>query len=332
MSNRFQIYFLCYNIMNPENLNELISKARPNIKESTIKMYIGNLNKLKKIFEVDDFKFLKSPDKVAEKLSDKHYTTQRNYYNSIIILLMSMNALDNGDGKYKDILDKYNTIRDELNKKYIDDNASGVVSVKQSKNLISYEELQGLINEIKNVLDIPKLKKAESITAKESKLLMTFVILSILIQTPMRNDLSNMLIISKKAYNSLTDDDKKEHNYLLVEKSSLQFVLNDYKTSKKYLEKKLAISKDVEKTIRMYMRLNGMKNGDVLFPISRNGISQLLIKTSKKYIQKSISTTMIRKIVASHLLADVKEAEKKLAHKMGTDISTIKSVYVKTKD
>ena len=219
-----------------------------------------------------------------------------------------------------------------MNKKYIDDNASGVVSVKQSKNLISYEELQGLINEIKNVLDIPKLKKAESITAKESKLLMTFVILSILIQTPMRNDLSNMLIISKKAYNSLTDDDKKEHNYLLVEKSSLQFVLNDYKTSKKYLEKKLAISKDVEKTIRMYMRLNGMKNGDVLFPISRNGISQLLIKTSKKYIQKSISTTMIRKIVASHLLADVKEAEKKLAHKMGTDISTIKSVYVKTKD
>ena len=313
--------------MNPENIKEVISKARPNIKESTIKMYIGNLNKLKKIFEVDDFKFLKSPDKVAEKIDDKHFTTQRNYYNSIIILLMSLGA-----DEYGDELEKYNTIRDELNKKYIDDNASGIVSEKQSKNLISYEELQGLINEIKNVLDIPKLKKAESITAKESKLLMTFVILSILIQNPMRNDLSNMLIISKKGYNSLTDDDKRENNYLLVEKSSLQFVLNDYKTSKKYLEKKLNISKDVEKTIRMYMRLNGMKNGDVLFPISRNGISQLLIKTSKKYIQKSISTTMIRKIVASHLLADVKEAEQKLAHKMGTDISTIKSVYVKTKD
>ena len=313
--------------MNPENIKEVISKARPNIKESTIKMYIGNLNKLKKIFEVDDFKFLKSPDKVAEKIDDKHFTTQRNYYNSIIILLMSLGA-----DEYGDELEKYNTIRDELNKKYIDDNASGIVSEKQSKNLISYEELQGLIDEIKNVLDIPKLKKAETITAKQSKLLMVYVILSILIQNPMRNDLSNMLIISKKGYNSLTDDDKRENNYLLVEKSSLQFVLNDYKTSKKYLEKKLNISKDVEKTIRMYMRLNGMKNGDVLFPISRNGISQLLIKTSKKYIQKSISTTMIRKIVASHLLADVKEAEQKLAHKMGTDISTIKSVYVKTKD
>ena len=326
----FQIYFLCYSIMNPENLNELISKARPNIKDSTIKMYIGNLNKLKKIFDVDDFKFLKSPDKVAEKLSDKHYTTQRNYYNSIIILLMSLNG--DGEGKYKDELEKYNTIRDELNKKYIDENASGIVSEKQSKNLISFEELQGLIDTIKNELDIPKLKKAESISPKQSKLLMMYVILSILIQTPMRNDLSNMIIISKKGYNGLTDDDKKDNNYLLIEKSSLQFVLNDYKTSKKYLEKKLAISKDVEKTLRMYMRLNKLKVGDILFPISRNGISQSLIKVSKRFINKSISTTMIRKIVASHLLKDVKEAEQKLSHKMGTDIATIKNVYVKKAD
>ena len=54
--------------MNPENIKEVISKARPNIKESTIKMYIGNLNKLKKIFEVDDFKFLKSLIKSLKKL------------------------------------------------------------------------------------------------------------------------------------------------------------------------------------------------------------------------------------------------------------------------
>lgn len=314
--------------MNPENLKELISKSRPNIKESTIKMYIGNLNKLKKIFDVDDFKFLKSPDKVAEKLSDKHYTTQRNYYNSIIILLMSLN----GDGKYKDELNKYNTIRDDLNKKYIEENASGIVSEKQSKNLISFEELQSLIETVKNELNIPKLKKADSISQKQSKLLMMYVILSILIQTPMRNDLSNMIMISKKGYNGLTDADKKDNNYLLIEKSSLQFVLNDYKTSKKYLEKKLAISKDVEKIIRMYIRLNKLKVGDILFPISRNGISQSLIKVSKRFINKSISTTMIRKIVASHLLKDVKEAEKKLSHKMGTDISTIKNVYVKTAD
>jgi hypothetical protein len=38
---------------------------------------------------------------------------------------------------------------------------------------------------------------------------------------------------------------------------------------------------------------------------------------------------MMRKIVASDLLKDVKKMEQELSHKMGTDISTIKAVYVK---
>ena len=38
---------------------------------------------------------------------------------------------------------------------------------------------------------------------------------------------------------------------------------------------------------------------------------------------------MLRKIVATDLLGDVKKAESELSKKMGTDISTIKSVYVK---
>ena len=37
--------------MKTENLIELIKKSRPNIKDSTIKMYVGNLNKLKTIFD-----------------------------------------------------------------------------------------------------------------------------------------------------------------------------------------------------------------------------------------------------------------------------------------
>ena len=41
---------------------------------------------------------------------------------------------------------------------------------------------------------------------------------------------------------------------------------------------------------------------------------------------------MIRKIVASELLGDVKKAEQELSNKMGTDIDTIKEVYVKTED
>ena len=311
--------------MKTENLIELIKKSRPNIKDSTIKMYVGNLNKLKTIFESDDYGFLKDIDKVKEKLSERHFTTQRNYYNSIIILLMAQD-------KDKKLIDQYNTIRDELNAKYLENQQNGVISAKQKDSFISIDELRSFVDKIRVDLDIPKLKKKDTIPEKEKKLLMVYVILSILIENPMRNDLSQMKIIGKKGYNSLSDENKKDSNYLVIEKGLLKFVLNDYKTSKKYKEKVISISKPLEKIIRMYMRINKLGNGDTLFPISRNGISQLLIKTSKKYINKNISTTIIRKIVASDLLKDVKAIEKKLSNKMGTDIDTIKSVYVKTED
>jgi hypothetical protein len=306
-----------------ENLNEIISKARPNAKPSTIKMYVSNLNKLMKIFNKDDLSFLSNVKNVTEKLEDKHFTTQRNYYNSIIVYLMSKDK----DSK---VIEKYNEIRDKLNAKYLENQQSGVISDKQKNNFIELSELRGMIDMIKKDLDLPKLKKKETLTPKEYKLLQAYTILEILINIPMRNDLSNMIKISQKDYKKLSEKEKKENNYLVMEKTSLKFILNDYKTSKKYKEKVIYAPKPLEKIIRMYIRKNG--DSDNLFPMTRNAISQLLIKTSKKYLDKSISTTMIRKIVASDLLKDVKKKEQELSNKMGTDIDTIKSVYVKTED
>lgn len=306
-----------------ENLNEIISKARPNAKQSTIKMYVSNLNKLMKIFNKDNLSFLSNVKNVTEKLEDKHFTTQRNYYNSIIVYLMSKDK----DSK---VIEKYNEIRDKLNAKYLENQQSGVISDKQKNNFIELSELRGMIDMIKKDLDLPKLKKKETLTPKEYKLLQVYTILEILINIPMRNDLSNMIKISQKDYKKLSEKEKRENNYLVMEKTSLKFILNDYKTSKKYKEKVIYAPKPLEKIIRMYIRKNG--DSDNLFPMTRNAISQLLIKTSKKYLDKSISTTMIRKIVASDLLKDVKKKEQELSNKMGTDIDTIKSVYVKTED
>jgi hypothetical protein len=306
-----------------QNLTEIITKARPNVKPSTIKMYVSNLNKLMKLFNKDDLSFLSNVKNVSEKLEDKHFTTQRNYYNSIIVYLMSKD-------KDNDIIKKYNEIRDQLNSKYLENQQSGVISDKQRNNFIDLKELRDMIDKIKNDLDLPKLKKKEDITPKDYKLLQVYTMLEILINIPMRNDLSNMIKISQKDYKKLSDKDKQDTNFLVIEKTSLKFVLNDYKTSKKYKEKVIYAPKPLEKILRMYMKKNG--DSDNLFPMSRNAISQLLIKTSKKYLNKSISTTMIRKIVASDLLKDVKKKEQELSNKMGTDIDTIKSVYVKTED
>ena len=67
-------------------------------------------------------------------------------------------------------------------------------------------------------------------------------------------------------------------------------------------------------------------------PLSRNALSQLLIKYSKRYIDKSISTTMLRKIVLSHKFADVNKEKEEMAKITGHSISTMDKVYIKEKE
>jgi len=319
--------------INSEDMSEKIQKSRPNLKPNSIKQYETHLNKLKKLFDSDNFDFLSDPKKVMEKLEDKHYTSQRNTLNAVIILLMALNL----DEKYNDLIDSYQKIRDGLNDKYLEDQQSGKISDKQKNNFAELSEIMSMIETMKKEIVKQNLKNKETLTGKEKELLMVYTIFSFLVKYPLRNDLAGMKYISKTNYNKLTEDNKKENNYLVKNKNKLMMILNQYKTSKKYGEKIIELNPEISKVLRMYIKLTDKKVGEVLFtnskgnPITRNGISQLLLKTSKKYLDKNISTTMMRKIVVSDKFADIKEEQKELADVMGHDVGTQNLVYVKEK-
>ena len=129
------------------DLTEMIKKARPNVKDKTIKMYVSNLTKLQKLFDTDDWKFLKNIENVKKKLSHLHYTSQRNYFNAIIVLLMALNE----KGKYDKLINEYSEIRDEGNKTYQDENATGVISDKQKKNFVELSEVKKMINQMEKL-------------------------------------------------------------------------------------------------------------------------------------------------------------------------------------
>ena len=315
------------------DLTEMIKKARPNVKDKTIKMYVSNLTKLQKLFDTDDWKFLKNIENVKKKLSHLHYTSQRNYFNAIIVLLMALNE----KGKYDKLINEYSEIRDEGNKTYQDENATGVISDKQKKNFVELSEVKKMINQMEKEIKQKGLKKKNSLNAKEKQLIQVYILYNIYTRLPMRNDVSGMTITTKRLYNKLSEDEKKENNYLVVEKNKMFFVLNQFKTSKKYKELDIDVPKDLEKLLRFYIRVNKLSNGDVLFtsstgkPLSRNALSQLLLKTSKKYLDKSISTTMLRKIVLSDKFADVKKQQEEMAKITGHSVDTMNKVYVKQK-
>jgi len=311
-----------------ENLIDKIQKSRPKAKETTIKMYVSNLMKLMKLFDEDNLKFLNNPEKISEKISGLHYTTQRNYYNSIIVYLMSESDKPEEDKTIKE----YNSLRDDLNKKYEEEQATGTISDKQKENFVDISEVNKMIETMGQEIKDKNIKKKEDLSAKDKALLQVYIIFNIYTRIPLRNDISGMSVINKRAYNKLSESEKKENNYLVINKNKMFFVLNKFKTSSKYEELTIDIPKDLEKLLRLYIRINGM---GVLFksstgkPLSRNALSQLLIKTSKKYMDKSISTTMLRKIYLSSKYSKVKEEMEKDAAVMGHSVGVQQAVYVK---
>tara|TARA_R110001592_G_scaffold353717_3_gene652800 strand:+ start:553 stop:1518 length:966 start_codon:yes stop_codon:yes gene_type:complete len=308
---------------------EEIKNARPNLKTNTIKQYQTNLNKLKKMFDTDDYDFLDNPKNVMEKIELLHYTTQRNFLNAIIVLLMALNH----DEKYDKLLKEYGTLRDDFNNKYEEENKSGIISDKQSKNFATIEEVYDMINKMGDELKPIKKKNKDDITKKEMNLLQAFVLFSIYSKYPMRNDVSEMEAISKRDYNKLNEEDKKSKNYLVVHKNGMFFVLNKYKTSKKYEELKIEIDDpQVKKLLRYYLRVNGM---GVLFksstgkPLTRIEISKTLLKYSQKYMGKSISSTLLRKIYLSSKYGDMKKELEKDNQIMGHSKEVALDTYVK---
>ena len=315
--------------INTKDASEEISKARPTLKTNTVKQYVINLKKLQKIYDTDNYDFLKKPEDVMDKLSDLHYLSQRNILNAVVVLLMALNS----DEKYDKLLEEYGSLRDGLNDKYSDEQKSGVISDKQSKNFATTEEVFTMINKMADELKPLKKKSKDDITKKEMQLLQAFVLFNIYARMPFRNDVAGMEAIQKRAYNKLSEEEKKAKNFLVVEKGGLFFVLNKYKTAKKYEELDLPIEDPtLKKILRYYLKMNGM---GVLFKTStgkaltRIELSKVLLKYSQKYMGKSISTTLLRKIYLSSKYGNMKEELEKDNKVMGHSKAVALDTYVK---
>tara|TARA_R110000772_G_scaffold77461_2_gene166810 strand:+ start:423 stop:1403 length:981 start_codon:yes stop_codon:yes gene_type:complete len=323
-----------------ENVNELelIAAARPNLKESSVKQYKAHLVKLKKLYDTDNYEFLKSPDDLMEKLKDNHFTSQRNTLNAVIVLLMALNS----EKEYDDLIKIYSDMRDEFNKQYEKQQESGVISQKQKDNFVSVKEIEEMLAKMNLHITKNKLKKKEKLSILDHNHFNAWMIFNFLLRIPTRNDMAGQILLTRGQFNKLTDEDKKDHNYLVKEKSGFSAYYNDYKTESSYGEKKIEITKDLSRIFNVFIKVMKIKNGEPLFvstqgnALSRNQISQLLLKSSKEWIGKNISSTMLRKIVASDQfgelseLGQLKKKQEELAHNMGHSVNVQNKVYLKT--
>lgn len=263
------------------------------IKQSTLNVYGHKLKKLKSLFESpDSFDFMNKPQEVFDKLKNLNYQTQKNYINAIIVYLQAIN----GD---QQIIETYSKKRDIYGNKYNKAQESGVISDSQKDNFVTSEEVAKMLSLMKK--DIQSLSKESSeMSADLNELEQAYMMVNLYHRFPIRNDVAGMKSIRASDYKKITDN---SINYLVIGKSDMKIILNDYKTNKTYGQNIIEVEDlQLKKLLRKYVKDKGygiMFKGRDGKPWTRNRISQILIKYSQKYLNKNVGSILLAKAYLS---------------------------------
>lgn len=295
---------------------KIIKEARPSLKEGTIKSYVSVLKKVDK--DIPNWATMSATEliKRINSLGLKD-VTKRNKLTAMLVVISA--------GESDKYSEKLGLLRKEIwakNDEYQSQNnitTNQLASKNQLNNIVSYKDLVQYVESL-----------TDDITTQQKH--MVYVILSSLISTPVRNDLAGMKYIGRREYKKI--DTTEPQNYLLADTDKKLYYIyyQDPSTTKTRPKHKQELPRNLARKVRNYIKRWDIKKGDVLYPISKNNLSQVLTKTSQNKLNKSISTTLIRKIVASHKFQDIKESmieQKELAENMGHSIATQNAVYNK---
>ena len=317
------------------NIEEQLSK---NYKPSSVRTY-GNTLKL--IFHKMDYTLTEEPiskkfdlSKFFDKIKNLKCTTQRNYISALIALLKSRG--ETKSSFYNALSEK----RDFLNDGYT--SGVGTKSISEKNNWIGADKLKTVYEE--KILKVLKTYGLLNVKGKKMKLAdlsdsqkdeITGSVILAFYYSPfqdlennktgvLRNDIATLKLCRSS---KLPNDNE---NYLWVKSpSKISVFLNNYKTDHSYGPSEIELGKDMVTILKNYVSLFEIKNDEKIFGLNKHGITNLLIKFSKKNFKTSLGTQMLRKIYLTEKFGDVKKEKEEVAKNMGHSVSTQSDVYTK---
>tara|TARA_R110000803_G_scaffold37362_2_gene80504 strand:- start:247 stop:1116 length:870 start_codon:yes stop_codon:yes gene_type:complete len=280
-----------------KSIAELIREDRPNIADSSIKTYLFSLKKMG-IDNVDDIDKVDNPNDIFDEIEDMKISQKRNMISCILVIIKAVK-------KPEDLYEIYRKKCFDLGVEYSEEMAKNEKTETQSKNWIKIDELKKITN---------KLIK----TQPESQNTLIAALYSF--QPPTRLDYYDMMVITP---NTPVD---KTKNYLLIHNTRRkEFIFNDYKTSNKYNEVRVPVSKELNKYINKFLKLNPdrkyliqNKNGE---PVTRNFLGKLLPiifkDTNKKVTLNIIRHCYVSEKVDLEAVKTFKEIAAAMMHSSG---------------
>ena len=298
-----------------ETIKKKIQTSRTNIKENSLNAYLSNIRKVfKEVFKNDiDIKHLNQFVKVKKYLDKLNPATRKNVMTALMVLLKAFDTK-------KGTLNKYQKYFEVLVTDYENNYDKQTKSEKENKNWITQEQLNKKIKDLDNKItqfDMSKLTNNQEDIIQQHLLLILYTEIP-----PMRNDYAQMKVYHNK--------EVKGENYIHLKKKLI--ILNKYKTSKTYGEKKIDIPNNVIKIIRRWVNIT--ENEYLLInirdrnPMTNNGLTKYLNKIFKP---KKVSTTLLRKLYLSEKYPVVHNRKdmKKDAYIMGHSLETQQGIYRK---
>jgi len=305
-----------------KELESKIKEKRERIRDSSLKSYIFNINKLAKMTtgkDITSLAFLNDKEKVMKSLEELKPTTRKTKLAAIVVIL---SAFD----KDEKLIQFYRDEMLALQKGFQEEMDKNEKSETQEKNWTSLSSLRKVMRKYKNEL-VEKgvfTKSKSDIKDKEFNLMQKWIVSSLYVlddtNPPRRLEYADTRIISEADYKKLSED-KLKTNYLVVRgRNNKFFSFGDHKSEGKYGLQKITIGKKLNSALNIWLKYN---DSDFLLsnsqhgPMSRNSLTKFIQKVFEP-TGKKIGASMIRHIYISEKFPAEKQDDKEeVATKMG---------------
>jgi hypothetical protein len=301
---------------NSQLLRKAIAKSRSELSESSINNYITNLRMLSKKCNQDQTKqlsssFLKNFSSIKNCIDEiSNNNTKKNRLTAILV------ALASDEKKDEKLIDKYQAFLKTIMIKVNEQINSQEKTKVQRENWIDFNTVKGILNKMLTDINDVELWTKPNLSKSEYAMLQKYVLLRFYVANPVRNNVADTKVISQKEYDDLKN---KEENYLVKDKLSYKFYLNNFKNVKRIGAKVLNIDPALSKILTRWFKINTsgyfFTLNDKITPITSNHVTKILNSIFKKYANgKKIGTSLLRHIQISDDLKDqptIKEKEAK---------------------
>ena len=279
-----------------EIIKKKIKNFKPNLSESSLKLYIGKLKRFMQNGKFD-IKIFNNTDVIFTHLDEyPNISTKKSLLTSIVVALQAQPKQN------IKLIEKY---QEEMMKYLNQENATTFKqekSDKQQKNWITMQDFVETINKVQEEIKEQKIMKKKELNNTEYQLLQDYIILRLYHEYPLRNDIASIHVIDNE--NKIEEN----KNYLVTGDKEYTIILQQYKTFKKYGKKEYILDKNLQRLIKKLLKHNTsgflLLNKNRKSKMTRNNLTLHLNRIFMKYTGKKIGSSILRHVQSSELNKD----------------------------